>query len=745
VRLLNQTPFAAALLPGPTPMGGGLTMVVKGSFAPRPSGVAQLLEPNARPLLSGTVSWQEDPSGRTCRYPSDLVPWKPRADVLVLATLGHGERQARQLQLKLGPLTKRIEVAPAEFGHRVMSLAPLAPPDAARLAASGTYDAAWRNHRWPWFPKDFDWSLFNAAARDQQVDGFLAGDERLQLDGLSEERFDTTLPSLRPRGFIRRGADAEVLEVPLVLDTLWLDAPANELVLVWRGVLAGSVNEKTQALVAVEALSDPPLPVRDYALETRWADTTHGSVVDRGSNLAAAPEEVVDRAEPSAASSLPSATEAAEEAESIAECLQVLREANVPADLLTRAANATSLSALVAILGAELPRSATPLDDLDASVAMAKQFLLAHGQDPSILDPEESRPAMADSEASPPWTRERVAAQGTFAGSLAGADLRGLDLSALDLSNVNLSRALLDGANLTGTIFLAADLTDASLKHARADSARFDVAVAERAKFDGVSARQASFLGTNLGNAKLPNTDLSAARLDGADLTGALLTGAKLEGASLLDADASGAELQLAVFRGATAARILLRKADLTGADLTGANLEGANLSDASLTRARLEDARLVGARLEGARGEDVSFARADLTKARAGKACSFPKGNFREVTADGAIWTDAELAGANFEQASLVRASFRGARLKGASLHLTNLQHVDFSNAQLAVAKLSGANAFQALFPGADLTDADCQGSNFYECEFWQATSTGARFDRSILTRTKLAPEKSP
>src|SRR5262249_42887785 len=118
---------------------------------------------------------------------------------------------------------------PAGFG-------PLAPTWAPRKDLIGTYNGDYRKTRWPWFPKDFDWAHFNAAPRDQQLDQHPRGDEELTLENLhpKSSNYRCKLPGLRVRGFVQDIAPDDprrFREVPLVLDTLWVDADRELLVL----------------------------------------------------------------------------------------------------------------------------------------------------------------------------------------------------------------------------------------------------------------------------------------------------------------------------------------------------------------------------------------------------------------------------------------------------------------------------------------------------------------------------------
>ncbi|MBM4373816.1 MAG: pentapeptide repeat-containing protein [Deltaproteobacteria bacterium] len=749
MQIINETPFAAALLEGPNPLGGGLTVVVKGAFdvvagarataRPRRPPTEGALETFPREL-GGELAWETGPHD-TCRYPSDFAPFKPATDVMAVATLSERDTDTRRVQLRAGGLTKIIELRRGSR-RQLLSLAPLGGPTAERLAASGTYDARWRATRWPWFPEDFDWSTFQAAPSDQRVAGYLNGDELLQLDGNTERDVKTYLPSLRPRAFVRgargrTGTDSRIHEIALVLDTVWLDADVGAFVLVWRGHLAGlRADDTTAALVAVEALDENPAPRRTFEAEERWrssrptdreaAEGDHED--DEGSTIEMPPKE-------------PAFAQETDEAQEIANAVAMLREARLPEELVAKAAHAPTLASLGALLEAELPAFEAKAVDEASSLERAKELLRSHGHDPGLLD-EPPMPSEPDEGAPNKLTRDDVLARVKAGESLSGADLRGLDLSRAALQSAKLDGANLDGANLDGADLCDADLADATLRNASAEGARFDHVTAERAGLESLAAKRASFVGANLAGAKLSYGLLTGADFTRADLTRANLAGALLAEATLVEADLDAAELQLAVLCEAQATRSSMRNTDMTGVNLTGATLDGASLTGATLDRVKLDAASLVDARLEGAHGEHVSFEHATMTRLRAGRGCSFPGANLRDVRGNDANFSAAELTGATLDGATLERALFRGTRLEGASLHLAVLRQIDFSDAVLARARLTKVNAFQARFPNADLGDADCRASNFFQSEFWQANTRGTRFDKSLLTGTKLDPE---
>ena len=160
---------------------------------------------------------------------------------------------------------------PAGFGPIGRSWQP-------RLALAGTYDERWQRERAPEPPEDFDYGYFNSAPRDQQVEGYLRGDERLWVENLHAElsRLTVRLPGVRIRAFFEAAGSladdgavvAGLRELRLRLDTVWLDMAALRLVLVWRaGLYASHVAEDGALLIGAERITDEPKPVAIHAAQ----------------------------------------------------------------------------------------------------------------------------------------------------------------------------------------------------------------------------------------------------------------------------------------------------------------------------------------------------------------------------------------------------------------------------------------------------------------------------------------------
>lgn len=594
-----------------------------------------------------------------------------------------------------------------------------------RAPRSGTYDDAWIDTVWPHHPADFDWRHYLAAPPDQQVEGWLAGDEPFLLTHLHPEHaeYRGSLPGRRLQAFVSRVPDAagDTLwrTVRLRLDTCLFDMAAETVTLVWRGLtpVSGRDHPELAELLVVETPLDGP------ALDVTEAPARAAALGGLADAAPGPPPEPDTPPEPDgpAAPEAPGTT--ADEPDLIDEIRAALAEAGMPPEVMAIAEAEDDPDRLVRRLQ-DLARGsigdeAAAREAFRAHVARQREALratlAAQGEDPGLADalmpadPFAAPPDEAESQPGPEPEpaapdRDRVAARHAAGESLAGADLSGLDLSGIDLRGADLA-----GADLTGTVLAGAYLGEA---------------------------------------------DLSAAILAGADLGGASLARARLDGADLTGATAAGADLRFAGLNGA-----VLDRADLTGARLDGAGGAHASFAGATLVDAALHDARLPGADLRGARIDGLDARGADLTQASlagvAGEGVNLERAVLANLRATGArlpglrlggaraprsIWDGAGLADLDGRAADLPNADFTGCDLARARLDLADLSDALFDNAVLAGARLVRANGLRARFDRADLTRADLTGGNFYECDLRDATIDGVAFPDAIVASTRLA-----
>lgn len=301
MRTVLLCPFAAGTVLWQTQSGGWtLTVCVRGTFTFTPGREAALADV-AEPVTGDRHDGDDPRAGLFVA--SDLVPYKPRADVMLVgsAYAPDGEPvDALVARLTLGELDKAVGVVgdrvwidgpdgpepslPALFtsmplryeraarapenpigfdltrppvaGAPALPNLEAADDDVATLRTVGfgpvlpsaaTRRALLHPDGWAWFegggrgplPAGFDFAFFNAAPRDQQIDVIRPGTS-VVLENLHRRyaRFETRLPSVRPKAFLLPANPANAVDVAMRCDTIWIDTDRALLTLSWRGYLS---------------------------------------------------------------------------------------------------------------------------------------------------------------------------------------------------------------------------------------------------------------------------------------------------------------------------------------------------------------------------------------------------------------------------------------------------------------------------------------------------------------------------
>ncbi len=485
--------------------------------------------------------------------------------------------------------------------------APVSPQWPERRLCLGTYDESWLETRWPYFPKDFDPSHFQAAPRAQQL-AALQGDEPYRITGLSDQTLEGTLPALRVRAFrlATEELGAELSEISLRLDTAIFEPDERKLTLLWRGLIEVSDDEAPEIetlFVHAEASDQLPLPL-DQIQRLLWR--------------AASPEPDEQQAP------------------------------DAPSEPLSAEEGAAGRAAVVAALA-----SGAVLDEMDLA-----------SLDLRGIDFEGCSLVSAN-------LKDSMLTGCSLRGAnLSGALLAGADLSDADLTEASLVEADLVGAKLERARLDGAQIDDADLSSAKADGASFVRARGEGALFAKSSLVGASFDQAELGSADLTDAKLDRATFhrailpelklyfasgervvfDGSDLSEARADDADLVKSSFINVRAAGAVFEKAFLAGST-----FVGADLTGASFCRASCEGVNFgrteaSESRFTRAKLKSAQFLKANLM-----EADFERADLTDA-----------DLRATNLHAAETWKAKLRGAKLDQAILTGTKLapRGGRV---------------------------------------------------------------------------------
>jgi hypothetical protein len=264
--------------------------------------------------------WNDD-TACSLYLPSDLVPYKPRVDVLLVGNaFAPGGTPVRSLvaRVVVGSMDKSLEVngdrqwqrdgsagdpsafarmplrweraaaatenpvglrpedaavpnllVPGSILHRAkpidaVGFGPVAPDWGPRRSALRGHASSFSHARWresP-LPDDLDYGYFNTAPRDQQI-AELGGGDILVLENLNPHlpKVAARLPQSRPRAFVEP-RDGTPQEIALVCDTLWIDTDRSICTLTWRGrTNVDGPQPRGRVLIGLES---PDHPV-DYA------------------------------------------------------------------------------------------------------------------------------------------------------------------------------------------------------------------------------------------------------------------------------------------------------------------------------------------------------------------------------------------------------------------------------------------------------------------------------------------------
>ncbi len=688
---------------------------------------------------------------------------------------------------------------PAGFG-------PLGRMWAMRQEKMGKYKGNYLKQRWPWFPEDFDWSHYNAAPPPMQLEGYLRGDERLYFENLHPQhpQYESWLPSLRVRCFLSHltGPETEQNrfdEVPMKLDTLWVDMEAEKLILVWRGwakVLSEDYEEVKHVFIVSESIDEPARSVEEYhiLLQKRLSGIEQEPALEPEE-----PDEMVTRVIP--AFKEPATTAKGETAGEVKTekpkgIDPAVMEAQVAAFLAQAGIDVKSLPPEVREkMKEEQSRIIKILTEEDPAKIMEEEQKKIESQ----LANELSKTGININNL-PPLSDKAKAEQLRFMQELGlkEADIMPdpdlarfwgimgaiLPKMGLDPENLNplIEEAKKHGDRIKKPFGIEVEEEEKEKVAAEAEKKasppltreRVEERVARGESFagenfrgldlSGLKMKGIDFSGAILAGAVLKNTDWEEANLTGADLREANLSGANLTAANLADANLSAAKLEKACLKDADATEGSLTYAQMAGAVLTDAVFEKAKMSKAVLDQVEARDANFSEADLSGATFKNSDLAGADFSRCML-HGTDFQKANLSEASVEGAVgiktnFREANLTelraseGCDFSSGCFVKAIGPGsmwgkANLQDADFSFSRMEGADFTRATLEGANLSAANMKFSRFTRADLRRAKLVRMNLFEGSLEKANLTetdlrgsnlyGAEFLEAVLDRTIL------
>jgi uncharacterized protein YjbI with pentapeptide repeats len=639
-------------------------------------------------------------------------------------------------------------------GVEIVPLANLEHPDAARSRVpppvsfmpvdiswpqrtklAGTHDQHWLENLFPGFARDIDWSIFNIAAPDQQVNAraWVPG-ERFELEHMhpSKPVVHGHIPHLQARALITRkrvptaeevAAEPDAArwhppaDVHLAPQTLWLFPDVEQAIVIFQGsteITTDDGADIVHLIVAAENEGRPKSLEHYTAVLAGRLDKERAAInaLRDGDLLPEQLEKVVE----------------AHDAEQLQlNATEGLLQQNMYRKNLAEVEKARALVASHGLdpdqhgpLIPEPPAPPPTPDELPAAVeklmAQAKQ---QEEDAKAMVEREQARvDALVDAQKLPGFTSETVHEEMkqtpigpptfTVASMLAmlgkiASDCRAQGIDAYEIEAMLVDEQLhaqwkvgeeqaREGYRITAHLQNPAPAMPEPLRPLARERVR--EAIEAKQDFSSIDMTGADLSGMDLRDADLSGGFFESVRFDGADLRGAKLVGAVLAHASLQDARLDGADL---------------RKANLGKAQLHRTNLSDAQLGEAKLVDADLNAAILHRARLDGA----------DLS---------------------GASFVDTDASGIVCAQLMLIETKLAGIKLVGAKLGQATLIRLDLAGADLSHAKFEDCTFLTCKLARANLYEADLRGCRFVEgCELDEAVFTGAQLQRCNLRETKM------
>ncbi|MGE0431902.1 MAG: DUF2169 domain-containing protein [Planctomycetota bacterium] len=802
-----------------------LSLVVRGVFALTPGQPLEPIEDTiAQGFLSGD-RWADDDDDRVGElvHASDLAHFKPNAEVLLTATCHtpngkpmtqcpvgvqvgtwgkqlavFGDRQwldtagghapstpqpFTQMPLRWSRASGGPGVASNPVGRDLPNVehpqqlvrrrgdkaspdgfSPISPAWAPRAGKIGrNYGKEWKRTRAPFVSDDFDWSWYCAGPADQQLPGYLRGDEAVRLVNLHPQVpvLDTRLPALRLRVVVHT-RDARS-EMEMQLDTLHLqldDATHGpRVILLWRGLTPVTdidLTDVTGLLVASEPMDSEPRPAEHYHaqldahiddpvglkehISPEFADAAARNEAAEAAGLS--PADLMGPDVPADGAGNPisqliqnqvgsfAAPEQAQISQALADSAQ--RYATAAGNVLPPFNQAIGHAIGNVPLAAPPMAGVVPafqLQQMATAVSKLRADLIADGVDgPALqrLDEFARHPDIAQLDPSfeqaatgppPPRRASKPSADDVLAPPPRREPPPPLteprDLSGYDLSNMDLRGHNFRGCALVGTVFANSTLDGVS--------------------FAGADCTQANFYRASLTGCDFSGSTAARALFDRATLTDAVFANATLDESGFSNVVATGA-----TFDGASAASWIVAKSDLTGASAVGlrapkaifddTKLAGVNLSSATCERASFRRVQAPQLNAEHATLAFATFEAATLTGARFGLA----------QAADTA-WHHADLTSADFSAATLERAFFQQAMLTGATLERCDLTQAALRKAIADHANLAGSQLYEASLAGASCRNARFDGASLWrtallDCDLAGATFAGTTLEHAVI-----------
>jgi uncharacterized protein YjbI with pentapeptide repeats len=601
-------------------------------------------------------------------------------------------------------------IKPVGFGpHRYNS--------AARMSMIGTYDEQWLQKRWPWVPDDFQWNYFNSAPNDQQVEGYLNGDESLKILNLHREhaQLNTRLPGERVRLFLEQANvdnETDFREVSMNLDTLWIDLEQGKVTLVWRGIApvnSPKLKEINHAYLIREPLAAPQQAVHQYAADMH-------EILTRSDN---------EDAELDALEAKKSASADAHFTANMAAMEQEFVGMNLEFDELEASSETEDDTLLTPQL---------------RSIASGKIFLDTHSEsvtkDTSHIDKstqklvgqsEQQAEAEADTAAQNAAAEETIIEMEGMAEEANEPDKQVWTAETLQ-TYLSINRSLHD-TNLDGLELVSMDLTGVDLSNCQ--------------------LRNCLIKDTDLSNSTLVGTDFSRTRFERVSLSGAILDDAEFEGSqfhtvnlqrtTLNDSEFSNCTMEMTSLAGCEGVYTIFSDITVMDTDFSNCRLSRCGFTNAIMSRANFTNARLEHCSFTSSNLVEARFERSKVTASQFSEGTDFSQAYFAFTDCTNTQWEDCTFDGITISESVLDNARLESCSLRQASVQATSLIDCDLNSTHIEDSILNNNNFLRASFEHARLKRVDFGTSNLYQSSFLFASMGEVDFRNANTTLTLI------
>lgn len=608
----------------------------------------------------------------------------------------------------------------------------------ARAKYNGNYKSKdWLENHFPNLAPDTDFRLFQAARPDQQIKGYLRGNESYTLTNLVKGQavFNGSLPGVKARSFVQTDAQEDNFhEIPLNLDTVWLFPDINLGAMIWHGQIETQKldgKDIQNSLLAYEDLNDEPRSAEHY-------QTTMLARLDPETAI----ESMLDDAPLSPLKSPEQlAAEQQEIDEEIAQQEALQKEQQEQFVEETKAAN-----------GGQLPPGFEPPELEKPNVLISKKAIARGSFSGADLMAEVAKQKAAAEEQQKELEKQLAEAQAMSDKQLKNADAQ--TVKAIQ-DKGNMSDQLDELQELSKNQNL--DLDDEQLKMLEeqkfkaqqysmtpiSDWPEDQYALQKREIFldalgAGESMATRNWAGADLSNLDLKGLDLSGCNLENCNFENSVLDGANFRQAGLLGSKLSGASFKQCDFTEANLSSTVAQFACFDAAIMPQALLMKCNMENCSFKACDMRLCVVFEARLYRCQFSGSQFTKLSMIN------CFAIDADFTGIEAEMFVSMHSHFDLSRFTNMKLERCAWLECQFKCCSFAQSDLQKCQFSGgSNLLSANMAQLQAWQCGFRRIDGRFWHAPDSQFKECDLGDSDFHHSNFTNSNLTRAMLSDSR--